>query len=199
MREVRFHILFLGLILIALGVLLLLHTREQLDFWELLERYWPLVIILAGIYVLLHAFSPWGALPHVEAASEPPGTGLVGDAFLHHAVWGDIKLVSEATAFRGGSVHTVFGDVELDLSRADIAPGEQKLEVSSTFGEVTLRVKPGTPVAVRATTVLGDVDVFGQKRSGLGPGITYQSPDYAQAEAKLAVWISQVAGDITVR
>lgn len=198
MREVQLHTLFLGLILIALGILILLHTRERLALWDLLEQYWPVLIILAGTYVLLHAFSPSKTKPVVEEAWERRHAGTMGDAFQHHRVWGDIKFVSETSAFRGGSVRTVFGDVELDLSRADIASGEQKLEVSSTFGEVTIRLKPGTPVAVRATTVLGDIEVFGQKRSGLGPGITYRSPDYVHAPAKLDISITQVAGDITV-
>ncbi|MBC7187095.1 MAG: cell wall-active antibiotics response protein [Calditrichaeota bacterium] len=198
MRDVKLHTLFLGIILIALGILILLHNREQLDLWDLLEQYWPVLIILAGVYVLLHAFSMPETRPVLEAVLEQRDTGTMGDVFQHHAVWGDIKLVSESAAFRGGSVRTMFGDVELDLSRADIAPGEQKLEVSSTFGDVTIRVKPGMPVGVRATAVLGDVNVFGQKRSGIGSGITYQSPDYAQAQAKLAISISHVAGDIIV-
>lgn len=42
--------------LIALGVLLLLHTLDVLDF-EVVARFWPVVLIAAGVYLLWGRFS----------------------------------------------------------------------------------------------------------------------------------------------
>lgn len=44
-----------GIALIGLGVLLLLHTLDVLNF-EAVMRFWPVLLILAGAYLLLNRF-----------------------------------------------------------------------------------------------------------------------------------------------
>jgi hypothetical protein len=48
--------------LIVLGVLLLLHTLDLLDF-ERVARYWPVLLIAAGVYMLWSRLNPHGAAP----------------------------------------------------------------------------------------------------------------------------------------
>ncbi|HLK47416.1 MAG TPA: DUF5668 domain-containing protein [Bryobacteraceae bacterium] len=45
-----------GVVLVALGVILLLHTLHIFDF-EYLARYWPVLLIAAGIYLLYMRFT----------------------------------------------------------------------------------------------------------------------------------------------
>ena len=45
-----------ALVLIGLGVILLLHTLHWLEF-ERVQRFWPLLLIAAGIYLLIGRFS----------------------------------------------------------------------------------------------------------------------------------------------
>jgi len=51
-----------GVALVVLGVLLLLHTLELLDF-ERVARYWPVLLIALGVYLL------WG---RIAGQGEPP-------------------------------------------------------------------------------------------------------------------------------
>lgn len=51
-----------GVALIVLGVLLLLHTLDLLDF-HYVGRYWPVMLIAAGIYMLYSRFSGQGSAP----------------------------------------------------------------------------------------------------------------------------------------
>ena len=51
-----------GIALILLGVLLLLHTLNLLDF-EYVVRYWPVLLIVAGVYLLWSRFSSHEAAP----------------------------------------------------------------------------------------------------------------------------------------
>jgi uncharacterized membrane protein YfcA len=51
-----------GVVLILLGVLLLLHTLNLLDF-EYVGRYWPVLLIAAGAYMLYSRFSGQGSAP----------------------------------------------------------------------------------------------------------------------------------------
>jgi hypothetical protein len=45
-----------GVALIVLGVLLLLHTLDLLDF-EYIVRFWPVLLIVAGAYLLYIRFA----------------------------------------------------------------------------------------------------------------------------------------------
>ena len=45
-----------GVVLVVLGVLLLLHTLHIFDF-EYVTRYWPVLLIAAGVYLLYARFS----------------------------------------------------------------------------------------------------------------------------------------------
>jgi len=51
----RNHIPVAGIVLIGLGGLLLLHTLNLLDF-EKVERFWPVLLIAAGVYLLAGRF-----------------------------------------------------------------------------------------------------------------------------------------------
>jgi uncharacterized membrane protein YfcA len=51
----RNHVPLAGIVLIGLGALLLLHTLDLLDF-EYVARYWPVLLIAAGVYLLAGRF-----------------------------------------------------------------------------------------------------------------------------------------------
>jgi hypothetical protein len=58
----RNNIPLAGILLIVLGVLMLLHTLELLDF-EYVARYWPVLLIAAGAYLLYNRFTAHDAPP----------------------------------------------------------------------------------------------------------------------------------------
>jgi hypothetical protein len=58
----RNNIPLAGILLIVLGVLMLLHTLELLDF-EYVVRYWPVLLIAAGAYLLYGRFTAHDAAP----------------------------------------------------------------------------------------------------------------------------------------
>jgi len=58
-----------ALLLIILGILLLLHTLDLLDF-DRVVRFWPVLLIAAGVYLLYERFSLRG--PSGEVRNERP-------------------------------------------------------------------------------------------------------------------------------
>jgi hypothetical protein len=58
-----------GIALILLGVLLLLHTLDLLDF-ERVARYWPVLLIVAGAYLLFSRFTGSDTPPSEEIRHE---------------------------------------------------------------------------------------------------------------------------------
>ena len=55
MTERRVGTLTLGISLVGFGVIFLLHTCFGLLDYEMALRFWPLVFILLGLEILLHA------------------------------------------------------------------------------------------------------------------------------------------------
>ena len=58
----RHNVPVAGILLIVLGILLLLHTLELLDF-EYVVRYWPVLLIAAGAYLLYGRFTGHDSAP----------------------------------------------------------------------------------------------------------------------------------------
>lgn len=50
-----------GIFLVFLGVIFLLQTLNVLPWglWGILWRFWPVLLIITGLSILLHRFSPW--------------------------------------------------------------------------------------------------------------------------------------------
>jgi hypothetical protein len=71
------------------------------------------------------------------------------------AVFSSSKRIVTSQNFRGGKVSAIFGSVELNLTRAKLAPGEVTLDVSSIFGSVELRVPPEWKVITNVSTAFG--------------------------------------------
>jgi hypothetical protein len=58
----RHHVPVAGVVLICLGVALLLHTLDVIDFSRVVE-YWPVLLIVAGAYMLYSRFTGHDAAP----------------------------------------------------------------------------------------------------------------------------------------
>jgi predicted membrane protein len=149
--------LWWGLVLIALGVLFLLDNMNVIEFGEAIRTYWPALLILWGVSVLLRrssrsAASAGGseeaAAPAAEAhevfsdRDERPDTEHIN----YSSVFGDVSLHLVSTHFQGGTVSTVFGDTTIDLSAVTLADGESTLKVSGVFGNMRRRPMRSPPI-----------------------------------------------------
>ena len=64
---------------------------------------------------------------------------------------------------------TVMGNVELDLTRARIAPGTSELEIMCVMGCVTVLVPPGVRLECEGSPIVGSVEVRGEAGRAAGP------------------------------
>ncbi len=60
-KQREHHVPVWGIYLLFLGVLFLLQTFEVLPWplWGTLWRFWPVLIIIIGMGILLRHFNPW--------------------------------------------------------------------------------------------------------------------------------------------
>ena len=202
--------MFWGMILIALGVLFLLDNLEIADFGEAVRTYWPALLILWGVSILLKKPGRSGSARSGSGESGGGGqesTSTFTDAkenteselFHKSSVFGNIGIDITSGNFKGGSVSTVAGDCDVDLTKAVIADGEHWLRVNGVFGSVRVVLPKDTAVSVSAHTVFGEVEVLQEKQSGFSPHVHHASPGYEGAPKKLKILVNQVFGDVRIR
>jgi len=180
-----------GVLLIALGLLFLLDSMDVMEFGDLIRTYWPLILIFLGVQSIVgHTGRP---------QTESPGKVDSSDILHQSAVFGDLTTRVESRSFGGGSVSTVFGDIELDLSRVELREGQSLLKLSGVLGSTRIWLPPGIDYGVSLSTVLGDLAVRDQRMDGFSPTLRYQTPGYAQASRTLMITASRVLGDVNVR
>jgi lia operon protein LiaF len=202
--------LWWGLLLIAFGVMFLLDNMNMLDFGEVVRTYWPAILILWGVGILLNrarvSTAPSGSgtvdasttAGEVKEVFNDRNDNTVTEQVAYSSVFGDLSLRLLSPNFRGGTVSTVFGDTLIDLSSATLADGENRLKLSGVFGDVRILLAPSMAYAISATSLFGAIQAAGQKRDGFSSRLSLQSPEYASAPKKVLIDVSQVFGDITL-
>jgi predicted membrane protein len=215
--------LFWGFILVMFGILLLLDNMGIADFGEMIHDYWPLILILWGISILTRRgrrhrnyqeqpppqYQPPSPAPDqgYQAPPPPPPPPSAGGDFsftmesdvIHQSeVFGDTHISAHSQNFMGGSVSTVFGDCNVDLSKIKIAEGEHTLRVHTVFGDSRIILPPNSAVSISANSTFGDMYVKDQQKGGFSSYIYLNSQGYESATNKLKIVISKVFGDLIV-
>lgn len=192
--------MFWGMVLITLGVLFLLDNMGVADFGDIVSRFWPLLLVFWGISVLVRRRRPQTTYTSAEGfvGSATIASQVTEDLIHHSTVFGDFFAAIVATDFKGGSISTVFGDCNVDLSKATFAEGEHILRIHSVFGDSTIVLPKDAAVFTEARTVFGDVVSQDQRKGGFSAEVQSMSPSYLNADRKLKLTVTKVFGDIRI-
>jgi lia operon protein LiaF len=209
------HGWFWGLAFLTVGTLLLLNKLEIIVFtlrmaWQL----WPLLLIYLGISIMVGHTKKTSYRMKDEYSKEyygprkedkrrngrDPGPG--GQTFHEKppGEWNYRKSNGSAGAHFIRSLHydepnwTVdpmdvwqgVGDYHFDFSRAFIPEKETLIKLSGWVGDIDILLPGDVAFKVDAEANVGDIHVLGHKQDGINPYVHYKSPDYDQAERKLA-------------
>jgi hypothetical protein len=168
--------LILGLAIILIGVLFLIGNLLKVDVGAL----WPVGLILLGLWLFLR--------PQLISSDTSTRQKLIGDV-RRDGVW----QVADEEIWLG------VGDVRLDMTEAEIPPGESCIRVWSFVGDVKLSVPQGVGVSVSSSAFISDVRVLGQKREVFLAPVHVASEDYGTAERKIRLETTCFVGDVRVR
>ena len=129
-------------VLFTIGVLLLV---DQLEIADLGALIWPVVAILAGVWLLANR----GALQRnrVTADDRQDVMAVLGGSATH----------SRSQHFSHGNVSAVFGGATLDLREAHLEPGAT-VDAMALFGGADVIVPPGTRVNLTGLPIFGGYD-----------------------------------------
>jgi predicted membrane protein len=148
-----------GIIVMAVGgfFMIPLVFRETFHMYNM---FWPSIFIIIGVIFIVTRRRGWNSVKT---------KGMIGDDYIDYVnvfSGGERQIVSQN--FRGGKVSAVFGGIELDLTKARMAPGRNEIEIACVFGGATIIVPDNWYVTIEVTPVLGG---FSDSRK-LSPGRT---------------------------
>lgn len=128
--------------LMLIGIFILLYRRGIIGF-NVLQFFWPALLIIAGIWILL-------------GRNKFPKNITVSEDFVDYFVlFSGLENNNVSKNFKGGRIFAAFGGVNLDLRGAFIEGQEAELEVFAAFGGVDIKVPENWRV------VIGGIPLFG--------------------------------------
>jgi len=135
-----------GFILTAIGLFFL--TPRIMEVPEDFTRnFWPFVMIVIGIFIILHRHRPH----HHQRWESQKSTN---DSMDESAIFGgkDISIVNDN--FTGGKITSIFGGSKINLLYSKPAPG-CVIEVETVFGGTKLIVPEDWNIKVEVSSIFG--------------------------------------------
>jgi lia operon protein LiaF len=119
-----------------------------------------------GLFLLLR---PRLSPPDTTVTIRPPGS------FKRKGDW----------QLRDEEIWMTVGDVDLDLTRAEIPPDETTLRIFGFVGDVELLLSADTGFTITSTAFLTNAEVLGKKEDTFLVPMTYTSENYESARRKV--------------
>lgn len=167
----------LAIFLIALGLLYLVaNFFENIDPGAL---FWPLAFILVGVILIFR-----------------PKTIAPDNA--EHYFARDINLGSE---WKPGDkeVRMFAGDIDIDLRKMELLPGENHYWVKFFAGDITVDVPEDVAFKVDSTGFVVEVKLDGDSTSNVMTGYQYESSNFSTAGKKFILHTAAFAVDLKIR
>jgi len=140
-----------GYMLASLGILFLLGKYYGFNPWN----FWPVLLIVVGMYILLNVNKRPKNCARPTSSRGGKGVDLNDDFIDEIAIFGGGKKYINSKNFLGGKTTAIFGGLELDLLDAQLAPGEQTLDMLAIFGGVSFFIPRDWKVVVKLTPIFG--------------------------------------------
>ena len=159
---------FLRLMCAALGGYFLLNNFNLLPE-SLLDKnlLWPIILVVFGAGLLLDAFRKpkKGGFRFVHRFNRKDAAKnncqISADHFDFSASFSEKHNVITMDVLRYGSISTNFGEYTIDLSGVRTVTPGCELEISNSFGELTLLVPSRFQLLCDNSTAFGDIDIKG--------------------------------------
>ena len=190
--------MFWGFALIVFGVILLLDNMGYADITDIIENFWPLILIFFGISILMKRKQSQSVVADAPLQQTTPQQGFQSELIHDSNMFGDVIASISSHNFKGGSASTLFGDVRLDLSKCVIADGSHHLRVNGVFGSSTIILPKNTAYIISGSSFFGNLTVLGQQKQGISTKLQTASPSYNEATNRLIISVSQIFGDARV-
>ncbi|MBL6446066.1 hypothetical protein JMN32_07095 [Fulvivirga sp. 29W222] len=144
-----------GIIMIAIGGVFLLQDTGWFYIRNIWHIFWPAIVIVIGVSLIMRR-SALGR--HLDGDEKKNDLDYIDD----FAIFGGRERTIDSQNFKGGRITAMFGGSQMDLRSADLANGNNVLDVFVIFGGTEIIVPPDWTVHVEVFSLLG---AFSDKRS----------------------------------
>jgi len=195
----------------------------------LIQRWWPLILLWAGLWELVvqvrrrRSLLLGGAVAAIGAAlladrfGLPAGPlllavllvaaalALVGAPRWWRALWsarrlaGEIRLGGPGWRVDQSAQYQWVGQLCLDLTDVRLSEGVTPLRLGMFAGQVEITVPQDVGVRATARAFAGELFILGHEAQGLWPQLTVESDDYRQLPRRVDLEIEVWAGEVRVR
>ena len=170
----QYHI---GILLIAIGALFLFARILDVSVWRII---FPGILIGLGVWLLIRQ-------RHVDP-----------DAKVNQKFLGDIRR--EGTWEVTTEEFRIFiGDVELDMTQANIPDGETAIRIFGFIGDVNVTIPKGVGITTSSTGFIVDAKVLNQKQEKFFTSVQLASDNYTTTKRKILLETTYFINDLNVR
>lgn len=167
--------LFVGGFLVFIGLVSLVEAIWKIDLGKF---FWPLVLIIVGIWILVR----------------PP--------IPHWLNW-DSRFVNETNRSgewyaRDETINGFIGETNLDFSQTILPDGETHYKMNGFVGDIKIRTNDLVGVKVRSHCFVANVNIFGEESSGVMAPADGQTKNYDSAAKKVILDVSYFVCDVKV-
>lgn len=168
--------LWIGLALVILGLFYLAGILLDVN---LSGSFWPIVLILLGIFLLLRPTF---------------GGAEAGDfRFFGEVVRGGAWQV------RSQDLWAFIGDVKMDLTEAEIPEGETVIRLNAFIADMKVKAPPEIAVAISSAGFISDTRLFENKQESFFAPVEIQTPGYDSAPRKIRLETAGFISGLKVR
>jgi len=148
-----------SIFLLLVGAYLQVARLDMLPF-DLGQIFWPSLLILAGLYLVL------------TRSLQRPAEFSAEDRINSFVIFGGTEPRLESKHFTGGSVVTLFGGTDIDLRDAALAPDGALLDLTAAFGGIEVTVPEDWKVRMSGLPLFGGWDNKTRRKGDAGDGPT---------------------------
>ena len=113
---------------------------------------------------------------------------------------GDIHIGGDYWELRPMNISMFIGDTVIDLTKAQIPPGETRLNISSFIGDVKVFIPNDRDlgISVSSSSFIGDTKVIDRHEGGFFKNVKFETPYYHEADRKVRLNVSSFIGDVRI-
>lgn len=142
---------FFGLILVVVGGVGVASDILNISFKHVFIDYWPVLLILLGIYTVLLAFT--------KSTDNKIETIELNDNQLDiFSIFSDRTKFIRSNNFKGGKITSILGELNVDLNQCKISDEKIEIDVLTLMGATKLLMPKDWEVINKTTTIFGGFD-----------------------------------------
>ncbi len=167
----------LGLFFLTLGFFWLIGNFFHVNIWPYLI---PIILIAIGLWLLLR--------PKVEE------TLVIGD----QKILGDIRR-DGAWKLTDEELRLGIGDIDIDLSEADIPAGETTIHIKAFVCGIKVFVPEDVGIALSSSAFVIETDFFNEKKEAFVTTINIDSTNFNEADRRIRLIVNCLVGELAIR